>query len=674
MKTLLSPAMALMNRLSFAKKFGLISVVFFLPILVTSFYLLRDAYEQFVRTEVARTSLSLLGDSLAVRRDLSDFKDLLAIRASAPQTDGHALDTRIATLQNGLPTRLQGLAAPLLDDRQREAIELGRNELLRSLQNILAETSHANQVALVERLHGEVQVFVSLIAAESGLNQDPERDVRQQIELLTRATPQVLDLISQVRAIGSGALGQGALTSADSNRLDDLLAGMDQLRGEYTLSLDAVLRGGLAAARLAEPARRSQSSLAQVSELLDEQLILVDTLDAPWLQFHDQVSQVLALTHGLEDGTLAVLEDELGERREAQRKQMIMLVAAMLAVVLLIAYLYAAFFVSIRTTLKALGRTMEQVAAGDLTVECRVDSRDELAELGQVFSASVAQIRVLIERVGQTVGEVDNQARRVEAISAQSHQAVTEQRSRIEQVATAMNEMSATAQEVARSAAAAAASAQGANQETEGGRTLVGTQVSGIQGLAGDLERSVEVINRLAGDSQAIGQVLDVIKTVAEQTNLLALNAAIEAARAGEQGRGFAVVAEEVRNLAQRTQHSTAEIEQMIARLHQGVGAAVEVMHSSHQQADTTVSHAGAVQQALDNILAAVGNIVDQNQQIATAVEQQTVVAHDIDQNIVQISQAGELTSAGASETAEASRELSDSVARLQQLIGAFRV
>jgi methyl-accepting chemotaxis protein len=263
MKTLLSPAMALMNRLSFAKKFGLISVVFFLPILVTSFYLLRDAYEQFVRTEVARTSLSLLGDSLAVRRDLSDFKDLLAIRASAPQTDGHALETRIAKLQNGLPTRLQGLAAPLLDDRQREAIELGRNELLRSLQNILAETSHANQVALVERLHGEVQVFVSLIAAESGLNQDPERDVRQQIELLTRATPQVLDLISQVRAIGSGALGQGALTSADSNRLDDLLAGMDQLRGEYTLSLDAVLRGGLAAPRRLGEAQPEQPGTSQ---------------------------------------------------------------------------------------------------------------------------------------------------------------------------------------------------------------------------------------------------------------------------------------------------------------------------------------------------------------------------------------------------------------------------
>ena len=674
MKTLLFPAMALMNRLNFAMKFGLISVVFFLPILVTSFYLLRDAHEQFVRTEVARTSLSLLSDGLAVRRDLGNLKDLLTIRSRSPQTDRQALDTRIASLQDGLLARLQGLAAPTLQDRQREAIEGGRNELLRRLQGVLAETSHVTQVVMVERLHGEAQVFVSLIAAESGLSQDPERAVRQQIELFTRGTPKVLDLISQVRAIGSSALGQGALTSADSNRLDELLTGMDQLRGEYALSLEAVLRDDLAAERLAELARRSQESLGQVSELIDEQLIMADTLDAPWLQFHDQISQVLGLTHELETATLAVLDDALGERREAQRQQMVMLVAAMLAVLLLIAYLYTAFFVSIRTTLKALGRTMEQVAAGDLTVQCRVDSRDELAELGQVFSATVAQIRVLVERVGQTVSEVDNQARRVEAISAQSNQAVTEQRSRIDQVATAMNEMSATVQEVAHSAAAAAASAQGANHETEGGRALVGTQVASIEGLAGDLERSVDVINQLAGDSQAIGQVLDVIKTVAEQTNLLALNAAIEAARAGEQGRGFAVVADEVRNLARRTQQSTQEIEQMIGRLHHGVSAAVNVMHASHQQADNTVSQAGAVQQALDNIITAVGIIVDQNQQIATAVEQQTVVAHDIDQNIVQISQASELTSAGASETAEASRELSGSVARLQQLIGAFRV
>ncbi|WP_407692369.1 methyl-accepting chemotaxis protein [Pseudomonas xionganensis] len=237
-----------------------------------------------------------------------------------------------------------------------------------------------------------------------------------------------------------------------------------------------------------------------------------------------------------------------------------------------------------------------------------------------------------------------------------------------------MNEMSATAQEVARSAAAAVDSAQSVNDETVTGRALVESQVGSIQRLAGEIDQSVAVINQLATDSASISQVLDVIKGIAEQTNLLALNAAIEAARAGEQGRGFAVVADEVRNLAKRTQQSTEEIEAMISKLQGGVGAAVKAMGASHKMADSTVSESSKVQAALDNILGAVGMIVDQNQQIATAAEEQTAVAQDIDQNIVEINQAGEQAAEGASQTAQASRELSLLVSRLKELIGAFRV
>ncbi|WP_422631636.1 methyl-accepting chemotaxis protein [Pseudomonas kermanshahensis] len=234
--------------------------------------------------------------------------------------------------------------------------------------------------------------------------------------------------------------------------------------------------------------------------------------------------------------------------------------------------------------------------------------------------------------------------------------------------------MSATAQEVARSAALAADGAQQVNQESASGRDLVQRQQGSIDRLAAEIDQSVGAVNQLASDSQAIGRVLEVIRSIAEQTNLLALNAAIEAARAGEQGRGFAVVADEVRTLARRTQDSTAEIAQMIQRLQEGVAAAVNAMGSSHQMAAGTVDETRRVQQALGNILGAVGSIVEQNQQIAAAVEQQTAVAHDIDQNIVAINSAAQDTTQGACLTEEASRALSAQVVELKRLIGAFRV
>src|SRR5690606_29127565 len=175
-------------------------------------------------------------------------------------------------------------------------------------------------------------------------------------------------------------------------------------------------------------------------------------------------------------------------------------------------------------------------------------------------------------------------------------------------------------------------------------------------------------------DSAAISQILDVIKGIAEQTNLLALNAAIEAARAGEQGAGFAVVADEVRSLARRTQHSTEEIESMVGRLLSGVNAAVQVMSTSQQTVDSTVSQSTQVQGALKSIFKAVGTIVDQNQQIATAAEQQTAVSQDIDQSIVQINVESERTASGADQAEQASRELSILIARLRETVGAFRV
>ena len=676
MKTVLYPAIALMNRLSFGMKFSLISVLFFLPMLVTNFYLVRDSYLQFVSTQAALESIDLLDESLTLRRNLEDFVDLTEINAMIGQS-GQAgdLEARLVKLQGSIGEALQGMAAVVREPEQIEEFNNKRDQLIAELGAVQAETSLQGKIALAEKLLGSSQVFIKLVAAQAGLSQDRQGSVRQMIELVSVDTPKVTAVLSEGRAVGAYSLAQGFLNSSASTTFDELLLELEKLHAEYGLNLQASLNSSAQArTELASQAASSLETLKTTAVLFEDKVVIADSLDTPWAQFYADVSGAMDQTYQLNHAVLAFLDKQLQVRLEENRTHMVLLVAALVVVFLLIVYLYSGFYVSIRTTLKKLGQVMNQVAAGDMTVSFKAQSQDELGELGQVFNETVSKIHQLIERVGQTVVEVERQADRVQQVSGESNQAVAGQRGQIDLIATAMNEMSATAQEVAHSAAAAVGSAQSVNDETVSGRALVESQVGSIQRLAGEIDQSVGVINKLASDSASISQVLDVIKGIAEQTNLLALNAAIEAARAGEQGRGFAVVADEVRNLAKRTQQSTEEIESMIAKLQSGVSAAVKAMNTSHQMADNTVNESAKVQLALENILGAVGMIVDQNQQIATAAEEQTAVAQDIDQNIVQISQAGERTADGASQTEQASLELSGLVARLKQLISAFRV
>ena len=676
MKTVLYPAIALMNRLSFGMKFSLICVLFLLPMLVTNFYLVRDSYRQFVSTQAGLESLDLLGASLALRRDLESLADLQQINEMIGQP-GQAgdLEKRIGQLHGGLQRALQGLLPVVHEAEQIAEFNARRDEMLADLQALQRDNSPLSNAMKARKLLGKSQVFIKLVASQAGLSQARQSDVRLMTELVTVVTPLMTAPLREGLTVGAYTLGVDFLTSASTTKFDNLLLELERLHSEYGLNLqDALNSNPEARTALESLATASQATLKDSAKLFKDKVLMSSNLDTPWPQFFDQVTAMMGKTYQFNDAVLAFLGQQLQVRLQENRAQMVLLAAALVLVFLLIIYLYGAFYVSTRTTLKSLAQVMDKVAAGDMTVSFKAQSRDELGELGQVFNETVRKIHHLIERVGQTVVEVERQADGVEQVSGQSNQAVADQRSQIEQVATAMNQMSATSQEVARSAAVAVSSAHRVNQETVSGSALVASQIGSIQRLSGEIDQSVAVINQLASDSASISLVLDVIKGIAGQTNLLALNAAIEAARAGEQGRGFAVVADEVRTLAKRTQQSTEEIEKMIDKLLSGVGAAVKAMSVSHQMVDGTVSESGKVQLALENILGAVGMIVDQSQQIAAAAEQQTAVAHDIDQNIVEINRTGERTAEGSSQAEQASRELSMLVSQLKQLIGAFRV
>ncbi|PKM44628.1 MAG: methyl-accepting chemotaxis protein [Gammaproteobacteria bacterium HGW-Gammaproteobacteria-1] len=317
---------------------------------------------------------------------------------------------------------------------------------------------------------------------------------------------------------------------------------------------------------------------------------------------------------------------------------------------------------------------MHGIAEGDLTANIQVSGRDETSQLLGAMREMVNKLHDMIGQMTGSTGRLATAAEQLSAVTVQASTGAQRQQSETDQVATAMNQMAATVQEVARSANNAAEAAHNANQEALTGRQVVSQAEHVIADLAAEVEQAAVVIDRLKDDANGIGVVLDVIRGIAEQTNLLALNAAIEAARAGEAGRGFAVVADEVRTLANRTQQSTQEIQEIIGRLQEAAGNAVNVMDAGRSKAQQSVDYAANAGHALQSISQAVGTISDMNAQIASAAEEQNAVAEEINRNIVNISQIADQSAAGATQTEAASDELAHLANELQGLMQRFRL
>nr|WP_303728041.1 methyl-accepting chemotaxis protein [Pseudomonas aeruginosa] len=310
---------------------------------------------------------------------------------------------------------------------------------------------------------------------------------------------------------------------------------------------------------------------------------------------------------------------------------------------------------------------------GDLTQRLPHTGRDELGELAGWFNRFLDKLQPIIRDVKVSVRDARSTADQSAAISSQTSAGMQQQFREIDQVATASHEMTATAQDVARSAAQAADAARGADQATRDGLALIDRTTQSIDSLAANLTSAMGQVEQLASSSEEIGSVLEVIRAIAEQTNLLALNAAIEAARAGDAGRGFAVVADEVRNLARRTQDSVEQIRGVIEGLQQGTRDVVDAMHGSHRQAQGSVEQVDEAVAALQRIGEAVSVINDMNLQIASAAEEQSSVAEEINRNVAAIRDVTESLSSQAEESAQVSQSLNRLANHQQGLMEQFK-
>lgn len=320
--------------------------------------------------------------------------------------------------------------------------------------------------------------------------------------------------------------------------------------------------------------------------------------------------------------------------------------------------------------------SLQDVAAGegDLTARLKVESQDEIGEVAKAFNAFMDKLHPMIKQLRESAQEVQLAAGELDTQTTQSNQKMNSHCLETDKVVTAVTEMSATAREVANNTNATSQAIESANGQIRDAQHEVNSAIEGIGELVREVNLTSDAIQDLSQRTDKITQVLNVIGEIAEQTNLLALNAAIEAARAGEQGRGFAVVADEVRSLASRTQNSTQEISEMLQSLHQGVSKAVESMNTSQKRGEKTAEESMHIKQSLAGISQAVGLIQDMGIQTASAAEQQSAVAEDINQNLVAIQQIVNQLSDNLQHSESISSRLAASGQQMGNLVSHFKL
>ncbi|EOZ4917415.1 TPA: methyl-accepting chemotaxis protein [Pseudomonas aeruginosa] len=311
---------------------------------------------------------------------------------------------------------------------------------------------------------------------------------------------------------------------------------------------------------------------------------------------------------------------------------------------------------------------------GDLTQRLSHRQQDELGALVDAFNGFMNKLQPVIGNIKESVSRARETADQVAEVARTTSQGMATQFREIDQVAAASNEMSATASEVATSASSVATAAQGADRSSQEGIMVIRQSTRSIEDLADSVSKSVQEVESLASSSEHIGSVLEVIRGIAEQTNLLALNAAIEAARAGESGRGFAVVADEVRNLARRTQDAVEQIRTVIQQIQAGTLTVVSTLQVSHGKAQVSAEQIRDASAALERIAQAVSVITDMSIHIASAVEEQSVVAEEVSRNVSAIREVTEGLSIQASESSQVSQQLNILADQQLQMVGQFKV
>lgn len=670
MKALMWPAIKLMSNLGYAAKFGLISLLFAVPLMVLGTQVFLAAFESLNKTEKELNGLQTTEALYSFVHQLEHFRDIVSV---IPFQNNDDLSAEESRLTNKLKEGAKQLEEKIDDAETQVLVKKWFQEYFPRLKTTgeHRQPTFNDQVRYYQVAVDEFYILISQYNQKIGVSLDADGDIQRLITMLN-LMPSLSKVTGLVHGAGIYAFIEQYLQSTTFNMVngayDQLVATDSELQ---------MLKNNANSLNNSELQAAVNSVVEVIEELrdkIDDEIISAPYLNEEWQAFDEYYQQQLNKLMAIENTAWPLIEEKLQSRYQHQRSRIGVLAFVLFSALSVIVYLYLAFFMSIRHTIKKFTGTAGIVANGDLTQKVGFYGKDEMAQLRDAFNSMVSNIRATLETVKEGADSVTNNVNDVENIAARSREAVQEQLQQIEQISRIINTMAEHAGQSASLAQEAENAAKEGHHKTDESAKVVSTVMVQVNQLSDEMAHSMEAVNRLAANSESISSILVTIKNIAEQTNLLALNAAIEAARAGEHGRGFAVVADEVRTLASRSQDSAQEIEGLIKEVQNNIVSTVDTMETNRKMIAETVEQSSKVTTTLKEVQNSIDDIRTKTTAIATSSKEQQQNALNLDSNLQQVRASGQITADNADGTVAEVRKTQQITEALSQRVAQFKV
>ncbi|MFT5807637.1 MAG: methyl-accepting chemotaxis protein [Moritella dasanensis] len=638
MGTLLQPITYLISRLSFQKKFGLVILLLATPIVFFSFTIISQTQKDIAFAESELQGYQLLQALPEVANKLIEYRHLLSLEVAELEPGDDKIEQAQSLAENTFNqyyrnyTAATGLQLSAFDKITADWLQLKADS-----DFLLPEEIFYAIDLMLENL----RMGTREINSESKLLFDSHLSSYYLVNLTQSQLPRLLDSTYQVtdKAAETAAFAVFTATS-----FDDLSRRIDQLSIIFSATDNDVQ--ALVAINpsyndiLITPLNQIKKTMATLEDLLDRQLI--NTVSAEikidpntLYRLGDELQLKIDTLYQVAFNTLG---NEITVRLSEKNNELNIFYTILIILFVVCVVILLSIYISLTETIRSISRVAQNVSNGDLSENVKIVSSDELAIIAQHFNSTIDGMRTLVKQLNSSAVDVHSSVQDIKDKTNSAETTITAQQTETHQIAAAIKLMAATSTDMAANANDATGATHDAERAVLEGKQVVDQTIIAINAIASEVETSSATIQKLENHCADIGGVVEVIRSIADQTNLLALNAAIEAARAGEQGRGFAVVADEVRTLASRTQQSTNEIQVMIERVQAGAKESVKVMAVGREQANMGVMQAKEASNTFEAITLSVDKIVAINDQIASAIEEQSLAAAEIERNVSNVS------------------------------------